>query len=307
MGNLSGKEGEEDHGGSFDAQPNRTNSSAPEGPLFHGSSTEHVTPVDMGMIDMDSESQGAEGIGTVAPQPDTSEAGGVGGDNVPTMFRWTHGGGQVHIIGTFNNWQKQLPMHRSGNDFTHIHNLPKGKHVYKFVVDGVWRFAPDLPTVADAEGNVNNYLDVSSFTPYIVCDEVPKYLGAPPNVPLPADEEPYGQFVPGADDYQKDPPPLPAHLRHIVLNKPPSAVDPTLLPVPHHVLLNHLYCTAIKDGMMVLGITQRFRRKFVTTVFYSVEGTAAPQPQAQAQAQAQAHAQAQAQAAVTTGAEAMPS
>ena len=58
---------------------------------------------------------------------------------------------------------------------------------------------------------------------------------------------------------------------------------------------------------MVLGITQRFRRKFVTTVFYSVEGTAAPQPQAQAQAQAQAHAQAQAQAAVTTGAEAMPS
>lgn len=30
------------------------------------------------------------------------------------------------------------------------------------------------------------------------------------------------------------------------------------------------YCTAIKDGMMVLGVTQRFRMKHVTTVYYSM-------------------------------------
>lgn len=42
---------------------------------------------------------------------------------VPTVFRWEHGGRQVYITGTFNNWEKQIPMHRSGNDFTYIHSL----------------------------------------------------------------------------------------------------------------------------------------------------------------------------------------
>lgn len=29
----------------------------------------------------------------------------------------------MYITGTFNNWEKQIPMHRSGNDFTYIHTL----------------------------------------------------------------------------------------------------------------------------------------------------------------------------------------
>ena len=63
-------------------------------------------------------------------------------------------------------------------------------------------------------------------------------------------------------------PSLPPFLR--ARSQLPSSSDPCLLPVPQHVALNHLYCTAIKDGMMVLGITQRYKRKFVTTVFYSM-------------------------------------
>ena len=31
----------------------------------------------------------------------------------------------MYITGTFNNWEQQIPMHRSGNDFTYIHNLKK--------------------------------------------------------------------------------------------------------------------------------------------------------------------------------------
>ena len=57
--------------------------------------------------------------------------------------------------------------------------------------------------------------------------------------------------------YTKEPPSLPPHLRHIILNKVPPTIDTHLLPLPQHVALNHLYCTAIKDGMMVLGMTQR--------------------------------------------------
>lgn len=73
------------------------------------------------------------------------------------------------------------------------------------------------------------------------------------------------------------PPALPPHLRHIILNKASPTIDPQALPVPQYVSLNHLYCTAIKDGLMVLGATQRYKEKFFTVVFYSVMPTSGVQ------------------------------
>lgn len=73
------------------------------------------------------------------------------------------------------------------------------------------------------------------------------------------------------------PPALPPHLRHIILNKPSPTIDPQALPTPQYVSLNHLYCTAIKDGLMVLGATQRYKEKFFTVVFYSVMPTSGVQ------------------------------
>jgi len=232
-------------------------------------------------------------------------------DTVPTVFRWEHGGRQVYITGTFNGWSRQIPMHRSGNDFTYIHNLKRGKHAFKFIVDDEWRFAPDQPTVADIEGRINNFIDVTEFKPYMgdkgfekdkaaadygcyfnsvndgggggssqgvgkamsmnVVKHTSTGKGGESKRPssMDRDTELYGTHVPDFDEYTKEPPPLPPHLRHIILNKPPQLQDTAALPVPQHVALNHLYCTAIKDNMMVLGITQRFRTKFVTTVYYS--------------------------------------
>ncbi|EEY62966.1 5'-AMP-activated protein kinase subunit beta, putative [Phytophthora infestans T30-4] len=187
-----------------------------------------------------------------------------GEDVVPMVFKWEHGGRNVFITGTFNGWDKQCPMHRSGNDFTYIANLTRGKHMYKFVVDDDWRFAPDQLTMADVEGNVNNYVDVSDFAP--LSDFDGKNRQDDDEDP----ENPYARYIPEIDEYTKEPPPLPPHLRHIILNKAPPTVDGRLLPVPQHVALNHLYCTAIKDGMMVLGITNRYKQKFVTTVYYSL-------------------------------------
>jgi len=253
-------------------------------------------------------------------------------DTVPTVFRWEHGGRQVYITGTFNNWRRQIPMHRSGNDFTYIHNLKRGKHAFKFIVDDEWRFAPDQPTVADIEGRINNFIDVTGFKAYTGDTEFEKekaaaHYGATARSAAAAaaaaggtggadseaelsdmdpagggmnnphhhmhlhhhlphhsssghsshhhhnkpdqDGEVFSHNMPDVDDYTKEPPPLPPHLRHIILNKPPQLQDTAALPVPQHVALNHLYCTAIKDNMMVLGITQRYKTKFVTTVYYS--------------------------------------
>jgi 5'-AMP-activated protein kinase regulatory beta subunit len=261
-------------------------------------------------------------------------------DSVPTVFRWEHGGRNVYITGTFNGWSRQIPMHRSGNDFTYIHNLRRGKHAFKFIVDDEWRFAPDQPTVADIEGRINNFIDVTDFKAYtgdtefenerhaVHCSraaaEAAKVKAAahqnsssssseqkPSSVISPhhhhhqlddnssggagsntnkasgggggtkggsksspggiadLDGEIYGHSMPDLDEYTKEPPPLPPHLRHIILNKPPQLQDTAALPVPQHVALNHLYCTAIKDNMMVLGITQRYKMKSCTTVYYS--------------------------------------
>jgi 5'-AMP-activated protein kinase regulatory beta subunit len=232
-----------------------------------------------------------------ADQPKV-EGGWLDDDTVPTVFRWEHGGRQVYITGTFNGWSRQIPMHRSGNDFTYIHNLKRGKHAFKFIVDDEWRFAPDQPTVADIEGRINNFIDVTEFKAYTgdrdfekekaaadygVYDALPgeseggeggptvedvvdvKDMANKPD----KDGEIFTQNMPDLDEYTKEPPPLPPHLRHIILNKPPQLQDTAALPVPQHVALNHLYCTAIRDNMMVLGITQRYKTKFVTTVYYS--------------------------------------
>lgn len=184
---------------------------------------------------------------------------------VPIVFRWEHGGKNVYITGTFNNWEKQIPMHRSGNDFTYLHNLRRGKHAYKFIVDDEWRFAPDQPTVPDIEGRMNNFIDVSDFQPYMG-DKKFFLKSKECKVPL----EDFHQNVPDMDEYTKDPPTLPPHLRHIILNKPSPTSDPLSLPAPQLVALHHLYCTAIKDNVMVLGATKRYKDKSITFVYYSM-------------------------------------
>lgn len=186
-------------------------------------------------------------------------------DIVPTVFKWEHGGRNVYITGTFNNWDRQIPMHRSGNDFSYVHNLKRGKHAFKFVVDDEWRFAPDQPTVADVEGRVSNFIDVSEFQPYVGDDN---FFGKSKEQKISNDE--FSQVIPDIDEYTKEPLPLPPHLRHIILNKNVASENPLALPVPQIVSLNHLYCTAIKDELMVLGATQRYKEKYFTVVFYSL-------------------------------------
>ena len=98
----------------------------------------------------------------------------------------------------------------------------------------------------------------------------------------------YGQKIPtySKKEYDsKSPPILPPHLVHYMLNKKPvrgqfsgadcqaSSEYPAinyefLLPKPCHTLLNHLYAMVMKEGVMTLSTTQRYRKKYVTTVFY---------------------------------------
>uniref|UniRef100_A0A3Q3DYM5 Protein kinase, AMP-activated, beta 1 non-catalytic subunit, a n=1 Tax=Hippocampus comes TaxID=109280 RepID=A0A3Q3DYM5_HIPCM len=56
---------------------------------------------------------------------------------------------------------------------------------------------------------------------------------------------------------------------YVILNKDTGiSCDPALLPEPNHVMLNHLYALSIKDGVMVLSATHRYKKKYVTTLLY---------------------------------------
>ena len=278
MGNFTGKEGSGDAGKEMDAVAFPVDSKAESGPGaafdFQQSYPPHTAGGSVGnmIVGLNSSLEGdrmdIEGGVVSGNTIQTRKGHSIQNETeelVPTVFRWEHGGRQVYITGTFNNWEHQIPMHRSGNDFAYIHNLKKGKHAFKFIVDDEWRFAPDQPTVADIEGRINNFIDVSDFKAYTGDDN---YLLEKQKVPEDASES-YSQIRPELDEYTKEPPPLPPHLRHIILNKVPPLKDAATLSVPQHVALNHLYCTAIKDGMMVLGVTQRYTEKFVTTIYYS--------------------------------------
>ncbi|KAJ3370540.1 hypothetical protein GGF31_004132 [Allomyces arbusculus] len=63
-----------------------------------------------------------------------------------------------------------------------------------------------------------------------------------------------------------DPPTLPVHLTKVVLNQ--ARPEEEAVPVPPHVVLNHLYACSIRDGVMAVAITSRYRKKHVTTVYY---------------------------------------
>lgn len=69
------------------------------------------------------------------------------------------------------------------------------------------------------------------------------------------------------------PPELPAQLEKGVLNATVlvakgSGDDNSILPKPDHSVLNHLAASPIKGGLLSVGVTTRYRRKYVTTVYY---------------------------------------
>uniref|UniRef100_A0A5K3F1Z3 5'-AMP-activated protein kinase subunit beta-1 n=1 Tax=Mesocestoides corti TaxID=53468 RepID=A0A5K3F1Z3_MESCO len=61
---------------------------------------------------------------------------------LPTVFRWNGGGHEIYVSGTFNNWQKRIPMARRKSGHVVIVDCPPGRHEYKFFIDGAWYHDP---------------------------------------------------------------------------------------------------------------------------------------------------------------------
>ncbi|KAL1915619.1 uncharacterized protein VTP21DRAFT_6378 [Calcarisporiella thermophila] len=111
---------------------------------------------------------------------------------------------------------------------------------------------------------------------------------------IPAYLLPRGEGGPEAEEgrrkvYGKKPTSLPRHFEKVMLNKhtfknhsnrddveeervdsegETEERDASVLPVPAHVTLNHLYTSSVRDGVVALGMTVRYHRKHITTMYY---------------------------------------
>ncbi|MFQ6658961.1 hypothetical protein Gotur_028031 [Gossypium turneri] len=63
------------------------------------------------------------------------------------------------------NLKTKMSWQRSGKDHSVLLVLPSGIYHYKFIVDGEWRYTPDLPFMADEMGRICNLLDVLDYVP----------------------------------------------------------------------------------------------------------------------------------------------
>ncbi len=107
---------------------------------------------------------GSTSTGVLDGTPRASASEG-GGEVFSTRFTWSHGGGQVHLCGSFTNWLETVPMAGErapdgSSVFTVMCDLPPGYHQYKFIVDGQWRHDENQAFIQDPLGNVNNWLYV---------------------------------------------------------------------------------------------------------------------------------------------------
>ncbi|CAD7696781.1 unnamed protein product [Ostreobium quekettii] len=194
---------------------------------------------------------------------------------VPTMIVWSHGGSEVAVEGSFDNWTNRQTLQQSGKNFTVVKLLPPGVYQYKFIVDGEWKYDPNQAAMYDEIGNVNNVLEVHEF--------VPENIGGVSGFdPPPSPPSSYNNLEPCSEDYSKEPPQMPPHLQLALLNVPQPIDTQQALPRPWHVILNHMYVQKGSPNVnaLVLGTTHRYKSKYITTLLYKPKRTS-PQEQEQ--------------------------
>jgi len=210
-------------------------------------------------------------------------------NEVETAFTWHNGGNEVFLIGSFCNWAQRISMQRNGNEFTAVLKLPRGLHLYKFIVDNDWRYCPHKPTKTDSHGNINNFMDTTDLEVEPEEKEVEHHI-------LPT--QGYSAMIPSSTDFADECPMYPSQLCKSVLdpvNKTQKkerlikkssnrqyiqdsffseSTFNTLniindLDYPKHVQLNHVLSHSFTNNVNAVAITRRVNHyKYVTMMYY---------------------------------------
>ncbi|KAI8388834.1 immunoglobulin E-set [Radiomyces spectabilis] len=115
--------------------------------------TDHISSSSSCTLSEEQDLHGENAVGDTGVKTDS---------NYPaTKIAWNHGGQTVYITGEFDNWSGSILMTPEKNSQAFTAELFIDRSVdleYKFIVDGQWCCASDLPQRTDAHGHVNNVL-----------------------------------------------------------------------------------------------------------------------------------------------------
>ncbi|KAK0651778.1 carbohydrate-binding module family 48 protein [Cercophora newfieldiana] len=221
-----------------------------------------------------------------------------GGDKVyvtGTIFQW-------------NRKTPLHPVEGQPGVFAATINILPGTHHIRFLVDNQMQTSPDLPTTVDFGNNLVNYIEVNPDDvlsdqpeapgkstgkdgqpsaqakqtsseeqenkkpkdreippPNIFHHKIPKYLL---DFDQPEDTPPYHSAI-SAIDKLPNPPTLPGFLGKPILNAATLIKDDnSVLNMPNHTVLNHLATSSIKNNILAVSATTRYKSKYVTTIMY---------------------------------------
>lgn len=198
----------------------------------------------------------------------------VYGNYIESVIKWTEGGNSVYVTGSFTAWRQMIPLkHLDDGTFEVTLKLAPGTHRLRFVVDGELRCSNAMNTATDSMGNLVNYIEVQPpdqedadmqedmYDALDYSQEIPEIFVDPE-----AFDHSSIEFAP--------PPQLPPHLEGVILNTNWSDKDNnSVLPIPNHVVLNHLATTSIKHNVLAVASVSRYHAKYVTQILYTpIEG-----------------------------------
>ena len=203
---------------------------------------------------------------------------------------------RVWITGTMTNWICQEMVKPAGEtEYCAIIDCPEGAVYYKFCTTHKdndtpeWFVDPEQEIVAPTNGSSKGQANVinvkktdnevfAALTVDSYC--VKKTSHEHEEEDREKDESLWTQVKPKYNSKpninDKGPPVLPPHLLQVLLNKEElnihkinSRTERVKLPEPtSHVMLNHLYAQSVRDNMLVLASTTRYKKKAVTIVYY---------------------------------------
>lgn len=144
-------------------------------------------------------------------------------DRVLTKFEWREGASMVYVTGSFVNWTQWFIMQKiEDNYFELTLELTRGTHQFKFIVDSVWKYSHHIPVQKDSRGNINNYVDNTTFkkAETRVKERKPKDKEKDEGLSLTKGSggvlsEEFGDVIPKRSDMNTESPSVPVHYQDL--------------------------------------------------------------------------------------------
>ncbi|KIK27509.1 carbohydrate-binding module family 48 protein [Pisolithus microcarpus 441] len=219
---------------------------------------------------------------------------------------WRGGGKSVALARAGdNNWKGRQFMEPddppADTTWSTWVSLMPGTHHIRFIVDDQWRISDDLPTAVDDEAPaLPRHLDKLILNTKVGQPPVTRGRDREREKEREKERErehrrKQGRSLLGMtstlardlhkEDKESEKPPIPittasgtdvttVHLSspsqhtRVGLDGPGMTDDASVLPVPSHVVLHHLSTSAIRNGVLAVGSTTRYRQKYLTTIYY---------------------------------------